>query len=120
MTEDHKKSTNKRVWTECFSKKYQTKYWFNEKDGKSSWIQPAYFNGDDEEGLIPKIPKINNEKMNENDEKSEEFYEDFPVLAVERERQRILCLALFVNENRYACCSINKYTLYVIIVVVYH
>jgi hypothetical protein len=75
-------------WTECFSNKYQQKYWFNASTNESKWVNPNETNSSSTTNVSTNI-----------NVQTIKIYEDSPIVANQRDRYAEECLNVLTNEN---------------------
>jgi hypothetical protein len=76
-------------WAECFSNKYQQKYWFNASTNESKWVNPNETS----------TSATNSVSTNINTSQTSKIYEDSPIVANQRDRYAEECLNVLTNEN---------------------
>ncbi len=78
-------------WSECFSNKYQQKYWFNSATNESVWVDP---NSTLKDNLLTTTNGQTKQTTS-----SIIIHEDSPIVANERDRYAEKCLDILTNEN---------------------
>jgi hypothetical protein len=114
--DSHTSSSQKSIWQKMFSTKFQCSYWFNPVTNESVWKDPTGDAVNDisasGQNYVPEIDqprkkqKTNSASAHSSSSSADTkklsssyVMEDFPSLAIERERLREECHAVLVREN---------------------